>query len=105
MDKYAVRRAHVLRAPVKATVWPGEYIELDLPPELRDVDCELAVEPHADASAERMEIQQWPVPTLTRAVAGKIRVPNLTGEPRLIPKNLHLCRVRATYVPVAEDTL
>ncbi|KAJ8388921.1 hypothetical protein AAFF_G00126770 [Aldrovandia affinis] len=45
-DRHAVQRAHVLRAPAKSTVWPGEYIELDLPPDLCDVDGELAVEPH-----------------------------------------------------------
>ncbi|KAJ8377293.1 hypothetical protein AAFF_G00261420 [Aldrovandia affinis] len=102
-DRHAVRRAHVLRAPAKSTVWPGEYIELDLPPDLCDVDGELAVEPHIDALRDQAGTHQWPAPTLLRGVSGKIRVPNLTNVPQLVQKSHQLCRVRATYVPPISD--
>ncbi|KAJ8400994.1 hypothetical protein AAFF_G00389510 [Aldrovandia affinis] len=98
-DRHAVRHAHVLRAPAKSTVWPGDYIELDLPPDLCDVDGELAVEPHIDALRDQAGTHQWPAPTLLRGVSGKIRVPNLTNVPQLVQKSHQLCRVRATYVP------
>ncbi|KAJ8417103.1 hypothetical protein AAFF_G00283300 [Aldrovandia affinis] len=102
-DRHAVRRAHVLRAPAKSTVWPGDYIELDLPPDLCDVDGELAVEPHIDALRDQAGTHQWPAPTLLRGVSGKIRVPNLTNVPQLVQKSHQLCRVRATYVPPISD--
>ncbi|KAJ8396457.1 hypothetical protein AAFF_G00017630 [Aldrovandia affinis] len=102
-DRHAVRRAHVLRAPAKSTVWPGEYIELDLPPDLCDVDGELAAEPHIDALCDQAGTHQWPAPTLLRGVSGKIRVPNLTNVPQLVQKSHQLCRVRATYVPPISD--
>ncbi|KAJ8414133.1 hypothetical protein AAFF_G00067310 [Aldrovandia affinis] len=102
-DRHAVRRAHVLRAPAKSTVWPGDYIELDLPPDLCGVDGELAVEPHIDALRDQAGTHQWPAPTLLRGVSGKIRVPNLTNVPQLVQKSHQLCRVRATYVPPISD--
>ena len=98
-DRHAVRRAHVLSAPDKSTVWPGKYIELDLPADLCDVEGELAVEPHVD---ER-HTHQWLAPALLQGVAGKIRVPNLTREPQLIQRHDHICRVRATFAPACED--
>ncbi|KAJ8366630.1 hypothetical protein AAFF_G00348290 [Aldrovandia affinis] len=70
-DRHAVRRAHVLRAPAKSTVWPGDYIELDLPPDLCDVDGELAVEPHIDALRDQAGTHQWPAPTLLRVCQGR----------------------------------
>lgn len=48
VDRHAVRRVHMLIAQDKDTVWPGEHIELELPPDLCDVDCELAVELRVD---------------------------------------------------------
>ena len=47
---HAVRRAQIfsLRAPSSATVvWPGEYLELDIPPDLGD-DRILALQPRTD---------------------------------------------------------
>ena len=103
MDRHAVWRAHVLHAPDKYTVWPGEYIELELPPELCNVDCELAIEPHVDLSCDQSDTRQWPTPTLLQGVSGKIRVTNLTGEPRLVRKSDQLCHVRATFAPSLSD--
>lgn len=101
---HAVRRAHVIRAQAKATVWPGEYIELELPPDLCDMDKELAIEPHIGSPHELTETQGWPAPAMVRSVSGKIRIPNVTGQPQLIHKNAHICQVRPTYVPSPSDT-
>lgn len=102
-DRHAVRRAHVIRAHARATVWPGEYIELDLPPDLCDGDKELAIEPHVGTFQELTDTQQWPAPAMVRSVSGKIRIPNFTGQPQLVCRNAHVCQVRPTYVPSSSD--
>lgn len=103
MDRHAERRAHVLRAPRKDMVWPGEYIEVELPPELLDLDSELAIEPHVNAPRTQQGQQQWPAPALVRGVSGRIRLLNLTTEPQPVQKSEHLCRARATYVPATTE--
>ena len=41
---HSVRRAHVLRAPATTTtVWPGEFIELQLPKDISVPDSTLAI--------------------------------------------------------------
>lgn len=84
MDRHAVRRAHILRAQAKTTVWPGEYIELELPAELRGVEGELAVEPHVGTLQGIESAPYWPTPTLLASVSGVIRVPNLPCEPQYV---------------------
>ncbi len=49
-DGHAIRRAHVLRATSSHTVWPGEFVELELPAEFAKVNEELAIEPHEDCT-------------------------------------------------------
>ena len=50
-DHHAVRRAHLLRAPPQmTTLWPGEYIEVDLPATIADQDSDFALEPRTDMS-------------------------------------------------------
>ena len=67
---HAVRRAHVLRAPSQTmTLWPGDFLELALPPQFAD-DESLALEPR-----------------------GRIRIPNLSETPCIIRRNSHLCQV------------
>lgn len=36
-------------------------------------------------------------------MSGKICVPNLTSEPRLVQRSAHLCRVRVTYAPSSTE--
>ncbi|KAL0153092.1 hypothetical protein M9458_051586, partial [Cirrhinus mrigala] len=91
-DRHAIRRAHVLRATSSHTVWPGDFVELELPAELAEVNEELAVEPHEDCT-------HWFAPSLFVGVSGKIRIPNLTDAPQGIRKHDHVCRVRMTYIP------
>ena len=45
---------HVLRVPVSTTVWPGEFIEVDLPGDIPS-DCDYALEPRIDSPV------QWPI--------------------------------------------
>ncbi|KAL2076333.1 hypothetical protein ACEWY4_028085 [Coilia grayii] len=104
VDRHAVQRAHVLRVSAKAAIWPGEYIELDLPPELCDLEGELAVEPHIDTSHNLADAHIWPAPAMLRSVSGKIRIPNSTGQPQLTAKHAHVCRVHTTYMPSLDTT-
>lgn len=101
----AVRRATVLRAPpTSTTVWPGEFLELTLPDDVPS-DAEYALEPRTDAPSVRTSkvSQLWPSPDIMSSVAGKIRIPNLSNEPRVVKRNEHLCQISPVFVPVTDD--
>ena len=97
----AARRALVLRAPpTSTTVWPGEFVEIELPGDV-PADTEYALEPRIDApSVKRLTASQlWPCPNIVSSVAGRIRIPNLSSEPRSLKRNEHFCQVRPVYTP------
>ena len=97
----AARRAIVLRSPPKSmTVWPGEFVEVDLPSDVPP-DSEYALEPRTDSPSIRKlsASQLWPAPRIVSSVAGKIRIPNLSSEPHFLKRNEHFCQVRATFTP------
>jgi hypothetical protein len=102
----AARRALVLRAPsVSTTIWPGEFVEIELPSDV-PTDGEYALEPRMDAPSVRRATtsQLWPRPQIISSVAGKIRIPNLTAEPQSLKRNEHFCQVRQTYSPEVSST-
>ena len=86
-----VRRSQsfLIRAQDKATILPGEYIEVQNPIEL-STDCEIAIEPRCDSQS------MWVSPCLTHSVGGVIRIPNLSSEPVSIKKHQHIAQVRYT---------
>ncbi|CAB3990763.1 Hypothetical predicted protein [Paramuricea clavata] len=95
------RRALVLRAPpTSTTVWPGEFVEIELPGDA-PADTKYALEPRIDApSVKRLTASQlWPCPNIVSSVAGRIRIPNLSSEPRSLKRNEHFCQVRPVYTP------
>ena len=97
----AARRAIVLRSPPKSmTVWPGEFVEVDLPSDVPP-DSEYALEPRTDSPSIRKlsASQLWPAPRIVSSVAGKIRIHNLSSEPHFLKRNEHFCQVRATFTP------
>ena len=74
-----VRRPFVLRAPTPSkTVWPGEFLELQLPDDAPP-DSEYALEPRTDAPSLRnlKPSQLWPQPGVVSSVVQAIRMPNL----------------------------
>ena len=98
-------RAIVLRSPpTSTTVWPGEFLEVELPGDAPP-DSVYALEPRTDAPSVRKltASQLWPQPTMVSSVAGKIRIPNLTPEPYFLKRNEHFCQVHAVFTP-EEDT-
>ena len=95
---HAIRACHLLRAPrVNTTVWPGEFIEVDAPPELLE-DSSVAIEPRIDSvsSSHLKPTHAWPQPVIVQAVGGKLRLINDTKDPLLIRKNDHFCQARLT---------
>ena len=97
---HAVRRAQIftLRAPSSATVvWPGEYLELDIPPDLGD-DRILALQPRTDTpiSKHTKPAHIWPEPQILEAVGSKIRLVNTSHEPKAIGHHEHLSQILPT---------
>ena len=92
-----VRRAFVLRAPTPSkTVWPGEFLEVQLPDDAPP-DSEYALEPCTDApSSHKLKPSQlWPQPSVARA----IRIPNLSTEPCTLKSHQHFCQVTPVFEP------
>ena len=102
--KPAARRAHcTLRAsPSAQTLWPGEYLELDVPD--FTPDSQVAVEPTICSPRPGDPDSTWPHPTVTQLVSSKIRVPNLSDSPVHIRPHSHLCKVYSVSTPGASDS-
>ena len=103
-DTHSIRRTHVLRVPVSTTVWPGEFIEVDLPGDIPS-DCDYALEPRIDSPVNEhtsKDSSQWPTPSIVSSVAGKIRIPNLSSEPLHLKRNEHFCQAHPVFTPSCE---
>ena len=95
---HSVRRAqsYILRAASSSTVvWPGKYVELDVPPDLGE-DCVLALQPRSDAPMPKNTSCFWPEPQILEAVGTKIRLVNTSDEPKAIGRHEHLSQVLHT---------
>ena len=97
----AVRNIFTLRAPSSpTTVWPGDYVEISMPPDISPDSCDIAIEPRADASPTTPVYQKvWPEPAVIRNVGEKIRIPNNTGEPIILKRNQHFGQALLTSCP------
>ncbi|KAK3715784.1 hypothetical protein QZH41_018836, partial [Actinostola sp. cb2023] len=96
-----VCRALVLRAPATpTTIWPGEYLELQLPDDAAP-DAEYALELRLDSPFARATTayEPWPQPNIISSVAGKIRLPNLSGHPQTLKRNEHFGQVSPVFEP------
>ena len=97
---HTVRRAQccTLRAPPSTTVLcPGDYVELDVPPDLGD-DCVLALQPRTDTPVPKHTNPSsiWPEPQIVEAVGAKVRLVNSSQEPKLIGRHEHLSQILPT---------
>ena len=94
------RRAIVLRfPPTSTTVWPGEFLEVELPGDAPpDSVGALELRTYARSVRKLTASQLWVQPTIVSSVAGKMRIPNLTTE-----RNEHFCQVHAVYRPEAHS--
>ena len=87
LNRHAVRRTHVLRAPPTSTkVWPGEFVEVNLPTDLFTTYSTFALEPRLDTTGNKFtrDSDLWPQPSLVTCVDGVVRIPNLTNTTRLL---------------------
>ena len=102
LNRHAIRRAHVLRAPsANTTVWPGEFVEVNLPADLFIEDSTFALEPRFDSNTNKSvrDDDAWPQPSLITSIDGLLRIPNLTNTTRVLKKNEHFCQIREVFVP------
>ena len=114
LNRHAVRRAHVLRAPpTNTTVWPGDFVEVNLPADMYNEDAPFAIEPRYDTTVNKCvsENDVWPQPSLTMSVASVVPIPNLTNTTRVLKRNEHFCQIidvfepdNATAVPDSQRT-
>jgi hypothetical protein len=89
--QHSIRRALTMRATATTTIWPGEYIEVDIPSEFPSADQCYAIEPHQSTSTiNSNKSHMWPIPEIVHSVSKKVRIPNLTSEPR----HEHFCQIR-----------
>ena len=71
---HTIRRAHIVRAPSPSTtLWPGDFVEIDLPSDMLSSDNTFSVEPHIVTE----QSMSWPEPCLVSSVSGKLRISNL----------------------------
>lgn len=94
VPEHRVRRtqAYVLRADrVSTVVWPGSFIEVDTPPELKDTT--LAVEPRSENGKSS---ESWIHPHVTESIGSKVRIVNASNEPQQVKRFEHVCQVRLT---------
>jgi hypothetical protein len=76
--RHSVCRAEVLRATeTPTTVWPGQFVEVDVPSHFPQPNGTFTVEPRTDYTPHK----QWISPMLLTSVNRKVRVPNLTQFP------------------------
>ena len=78
-------------------MWPGEYLELDIPPDLGD-DRILAIQQRTDTpiSKHTKPAYIWPEPQILDAVGSKIRLVNTSTEPKAIGRHEHLSQILPT---------
>ena len=60
------------------------------------MDNVVALEPRT--SSKVFADFKWPGVQILRVIDNEIRIPNTTSSPILIPKNEHLCQIRATHI-------
>ena len=101
----AARHAVVLRAPATSTtLWPGDYIELELPQDLPP-DSLHALEPRSDIPQVHLGTtsELLPPPKIISSVTGRIRIPNLSCQPIQLKRQEHFCQVRPVFTPSTHE--
>ena len=85
----------VCKVQQNTTLWPGDYLEVDVPPELNR-GALIAVEPRTDIKPAVRDkyASVWLEPRMTDVVAGKIRLLYTSSEPGIIRRNEHFCQAR-----------
>ena len=101
----AARRALVLRAPATSTtLWPGDYIEPELPQDLPPNSLH-ALEPRSDIRQVHLVTtsELLPPPGIISSVEGRIRIPNLSCQPIQLKRHEHFCQVSLVFTPSTHE--
>ena len=106
--KVSASNTFLLRSPDTVTIFPGEFFEMDAPMEMVDKgDCDILVTPRITpnskvtyfySDANVCEQRQFPPPSLTSIIGGKIRIENPSLLPVTIPRNEHIADVKLLSV-------
>ena len=94
-DSSSVRRTSVVRAANTTTIWPGDFIELQLSKEHPIPDLDVAIDPRIEDS------HKWVEPSLLRSVNNTIRLENNTNVPQIVKKHDHVCQFSEVFSPPA----
>lgn len=97
------RRAVVLRAPPKTTVvFPGDFLETEVPPELQTSEM-IAIEPRMRHNSDVLAM--WPLPGIVANVGGRVRIPNFSEDTLMVKRNEQFCQARSAICtgPNAHD--
>ena len=80
------------------TVFPNDFLslKLDNPAKYTPVCNVVAVEPRVNSKV--FSSSRWPEAQTVSVVDNEIRLLNRTNQPIFIPKNEHLCQIRATKI-------
>ena len=78
------------------TVFPNEFLKLPLSENNVLDDNIVALEPRSTSKV--YSCINWPSARMVNVIDNEIRIVNDTKYPIHVPKNEHLCQVRATYV-------
>ena len=95
----AAHRAVLLHAPATSTtLWPGDCIELELPQGLPS-DSLHALESRSDIPQVHLVAtsELWLPHGIISSVAGRIPIPNLSGEPIKLKRHEHFCQVSPVF--------
>ena len=87
------RTSSILRATVRQTVWPNEFVELSVGDNASDQY--VAIESRADSNTST----SWSLSGIYPSVGNKIRVLNTSTEPKVVKKNDHVCQAISAFAP------
>ena len=82
----------ILRNDTRKVAMPDEFLEIESE-SLDGYEGEISIEPHIDSPAE------WPTPAISRVIQGRVRVPNITGEPIKLSRSQHFALIRRVTIP------
>lgn len=87
-------KAQVLRTVAFTTIWPRDYLEVDVPKSILDHDGLLAAEPCLSGT--------FGVPSILHSEINKIRIENTGCNPVSLRKHEHFFQVHSVYVPLTD---
>ena len=97
-----VYRATILPAPPSAsTIWPGEFIEVDIPEASYCGDGDFALEPRRDRNHTQHTTNppEWPLPDIVTSIFGHIRIHNPLSHPVTLKRNENFAQIQPVYIP------